>query len=86
MIMSKCAVCPAALCRDVFREVTVCERDKGWGKRFIHLAMQLSQGGLELHTHQENHAARSHYERRGFKAVRFRISPPPESTSDVEYH
>ena len=32
---------------------------KGWGTRFIHLARQLSPNGLELHTHQENHAARA---------------------------
>ena len=58
----------------------------GWGTRFINLAKQLSPSGLELHTHRENHAARSLYECHGFKAVRFGISPPPESAPDVEYH
>jgi ribosomal protein S18 acetylase RimI-like enzyme len=62
------------------------EWGKGWGTRFIHLAKQLSPGGLELHTHQANRAARSLYERHGFQAVKFGISPPPESMPDVEYH
>jgi GNAT superfamily N-acetyltransferase len=59
---------------------------KGWGTRFINHAKQLSPSGLELHTHQENHAARLLYERHGFKAVRFGTSPSPESVPDVEYH
>jgi len=58
----------------------------GWGTRFIQLAKQLSSHGLELHTHQENYAARALYERHGFQAVSFGISPPPESAPDVEYH
>jgi GNAT superfamily N-acetyltransferase len=58
----------------------------GWGTRFIRFAKQLSPGGLELHTHQENHAARALYERHGFEAVQFGVSPPPESVPDVEYH
>jgi len=62
------------------------EWGKGWGTRFIDLAKQISPGGLELHTHQENRAARSLYERQGFKAVQFGKSPPPESAPDVEYH
>jgi len=62
------------------------EWGKGWGTSFINLARQLSAGGLELHTHQENRAARSLYERHGFKAVRLGSSPPPESAPDVEYH
>jgi GNAT superfamily N-acetyltransferase len=59
---------------------------KGWGTRFIYLAKQLSPMGLELHTHQENHAARTLYERNGFVAVKFGVSPAPESAPDVEYH
>ena len=59
---------------------------KGWGTRLISFAKQLSPGGIELHTHQANHAARSLYEQQGFKAVRFGVSPPPESAPDVEYH
>jgi GNAT superfamily N-acetyltransferase len=59
---------------------------KGWGTAFILLAKKLRPGGLELHTHQENHAARALYEKHGFTAVKFGVSPPPESAPDVEYH
>jgi uncharacterized glyoxalase superfamily protein PhnB len=59
---------------------------KGWGTRFIDFAKSLCPDGLELHTHQENHAARRLYEKHGFKAVRFGTSPPPECAHDVEYH
>jgi ribosomal protein S18 acetylase RimI-like enzyme len=57
-----------------------------WGTRCIRLAKHLSPSGLELHTHQANAAARTFYERHGFQAVTFGISPPPESAPDVEYH
>jgi len=50
---------------------------KGWGTRFVVLAKQLSPTGLELQTHQENRAARALYERHGFTAVKFGVSPPP---------
>jgi GNAT superfamily N-acetyltransferase len=59
---------------------------KGWGTRLVLLAKTLNPNGLELHTHQENHAARQLYEKHGFRAVKFRVSPPPESAPDVEYH
>jgi len=59
---------------------------QGWGSRLLKHARSLYPGGLELHTHQENHAARAFYERHGFVAVKFGISPPPESAPDVEYH
>jgi GNAT superfamily N-acetyltransferase len=59
---------------------------KGWGTRFVNFAKELSPGGLELYTHQENYPARALYERHGFVTVKFGISPPPESAPDVEYH
>ena len=59
---------------------------KGWGTRFVLFAKTLHPSGLELHTHQENHAARQLYEKHGFRAVKFGVSPPPESAPDVEYH
>jgi ribosomal protein S18 acetylase RimI-like enzyme len=62
------------------------EQRKGWGARLLAHAKALCPDGLELHTHQENHGARAFYERHGFVAVRFGISPPPESAPDVEYH
>jgi GNAT superfamily N-acetyltransferase len=62
------------------------EWHKGWGTRLIALAKERSPSGIELHTHEANHAARALYERQGFKAVQFGISPPPELAPDVEYH
>jgi GNAT superfamily N-acetyltransferase len=59
---------------------------KGWGTRLVTFAKTLSPTGLELCTHQQNHAARALYEKLGFTAVRFGISPPPENVPDVEYH
>jgi GNAT superfamily N-acetyltransferase len=59
---------------------------KGWGSRLIGFAKSLHPAGLELHTHQQNHPARSLYEHHGFKAIRFGISPAPENVPDVEYH
>jgi putative acetyltransferase len=59
---------------------------RGWGTRFIDFAKSLSPNGLELHTHLENHPARWLYEKHGFTAVKFGVSPPPESAPDVEYH
>jgi ribosomal protein S18 acetylase RimI-like enzyme len=59
---------------------------KGWGTALVDYAKSLSPSGLELHTHQENLAARALYERLGFVAVRFGLSPPPENVPDVEYH
>lgn len=62
------------------------EQRQGWGTRMIEYAKTLSPHGLELYTHQENVAARAFYEKHGFVAVKFGISPPPESAPDVEYH
>ena len=59
---------------------------QGAGSALMQQAQQLSPAGLRLHTHQQNHQARAFYERRGFRAVKFGISPPPESAPDVEYH
>ena len=59
---------------------------KGWGTQLVTVAKQVSPSELELHTHQENVAARALYERHGFTAVKFSVSPPPESAPDVNYH
>ena len=59
---------------------------KGWGTQLVNFAKKVSPHGLELHTHQENVVARALYERHGFRAVKFGLSPPPESAPDVEYH
>jgi ribosomal protein S18 acetylase RimI-like enzyme len=57
----------------------------GVGTALIEHAMTLSPRGLELHTHQKNTAAHNFYEKHGFVAVRFGVSPPPENEPDVEY-
>ena len=58
---------------------------RGWGTRLVVFAKTLSPRGLRLHTHQENHAAQRLYEKHGFTAVRFGVSPAPEFAPDVEY-
>jgi ribosomal protein S18 acetylase RimI-like enzyme len=58
----------------------------GVGASLIKHAMNLSPGGLELHTHQRNRIARNFYEKHGFVVVNFGVSPAPESEPDVEYH
>jgi ribosomal protein S18 acetylase RimI-like enzyme len=58
----------------------------GAGTALLRKAMQLSPNGLELHTHQENESACAFYEKHGFAAVKYGISPAPESAPDVEYH
>lgn len=59
---------------------------RGWGTRLVEFAKAQSPTGLELATHQANRGARSLYEKHGFRAVKFGISPPPESAPDVIYH
>ena len=61
------------------------QQRKGWGSRLLEYAKALCPDGLALYTHQENHGARAFYERHGFVAAKFGISPPPESAPDVEY-
>jgi len=58
----------------------------GIGSNLLRHAKALQPEGLELHTHVQNRRARAVYERFGFEAVKFDISPAPESVPDVEYH
>jgi ribosomal protein S18 acetylase RimI-like enzyme len=58
----------------------------GIGSALMDHAKSLSPAGVELHTHQKNAQARAFYEKHGFRAVKFGVSPPPESEPDVEYH
>jgi GNAT superfamily N-acetyltransferase len=58
----------------------------GVGSALLRHAMALSPAGLELHTHQRNHRGRAFYAKHGLRAVRFCVSPPPESEPDIEYH
>jgi GNAT superfamily N-acetyltransferase len=59
---------------------------RGVGAALLAKAIEVSPGGIELHTHQRNPKARAFYEKQGLTAVRFGVSPPPESEPDVEYH
>lgn len=58
---------------------------RGVGTALLGRAKELSPRGLTLFTHQGNERARAFYERRGFRAVEFGTSPPPESEPDVKY-
>jgi GNAT superfamily N-acetyltransferase len=57
----------------------------GVGTLLLEHAKALRPGGLHLFTHQKHAAARTFYERRGFRPTRFGISPAPESEPDVTY-
>jgi GNAT superfamily N-acetyltransferase len=59
---------------------------RGIGRALLGHARQLSPEHLWLYTLQINTNARLFYERNGFVAEKFGISPPPESEPDVEYH
>jgi ribosomal protein S18 acetylase RimI-like enzyme len=59
---------------------------RGVGTALITKAKAISPTGVQLHTHVKNTQARTFYEQHDFKAVKFGISPPPESEPDVEYH
>ena len=59
---------------------------QGIGSALIVKAKELSPVGVQLHTHVKNTQARAFYEQHGFAAVKFGVSPPPESEPDVEYH
>ena len=61
-------------------------QNRGVGKAMLDHARQLSPEHLWLYTLQINMDARAFYERNGFTAEKFGISPPPESEPDVEYH
>ena len=59
---------------------------RGIGQRLIEFARERSPEHLWLYTLQVNMNARAFYEKNGFVAEKFGVSPPPESEPDVEYH
>lgn len=59
---------------------------RGVGKLMLDYARQLSPHHIWLYTLQINKNARAFYEKNGFIAEKFGMSPPPESEPDVEYH
>jgi putative acetyltransferase len=61
-------------------------QNRGIGKALLDYARQLSPEHLWLYTLQINMDARAFYERNGFTAEKFGMSPAPENEPDVEYH
>jgi ribosomal protein S18 acetylase RimI-like enzyme len=60
-------------------------QDQGVGSALLAKARDLSPERLGLFTHQRNERARRFYEKRGFVAVRFGMSPAPENEPDIRY-
>jgi len=58
----------------------------GIGKAFLDFARERSPEHVYLYTLQVNVTARAFYEKNGFVAEKFGVSPPPENEPDVEYH
>jgi ribosomal protein S18 acetylase RimI-like enzyme len=65
--------------------VAVSHQRSGIGTALLAKAKELSPASLSLHTHRQNREARAFYEKHGFRAARFGVSPAPESVPDVEY-
>jgi len=61
-------------------------QNRGAGKSLLDYARQFSPQHVWLYTLQINRNACAFYEKNGFVAEKFGISPPPESEPDVEYH
>jgi GNAT superfamily N-acetyltransferase len=59
---------------------------QGIGNALLNVAREQSPEHVWLYTLQINVNARAFYEKNGFVAEKFGISPPPESEPDVEYH
>ena len=59
---------------------------RGIGKLLLNFARERSPEHLWLYTLQVNEKARGFYEKNGFVAEKFGVSPPPENEPDVEYH
>jgi GNAT superfamily N-acetyltransferase len=58
---------------------------RGIGTTLLQKAREHSPVELRLFTFQRNEAARAFYEKHGFAAVAFGVSPAPELEPDVEY-
>ena len=59
---------------------------QGIGDALLNFARMQSPQHLWLYTLQVNVNARAFYEKNGFVAEKFGVSPPPENEPDVEYH
>jgi len=58
----------------------------GIGEALLNFAREQSSEHVWLYTLQVNVNARAFYEKNGFVAEKFGVSPPPENEPDVEYH
>ena len=58
---------------------------RGVGTALLRKARDCSPAELRLFTFQRNDKARAFYEKHGFRAVAFGVSPAPELEPDVEY-
>ncbi len=61
------------------------QQRSGVGTALLAWARRESPDGLALYTFQRNTRARQFYEKHGFRAVAFGVSPAPESEPDVRY-
>ena len=59
---------------------------RGIGRLLLDFARERSPEHVWLYTLQVNVNARAFYEKNGFMAEKFGVSPAPESELDVEYH
>ena len=59
---------------------------QGIGQALLMKARELLPNHMWLYTHVANKMARAFYEKNGFVAEKFGVSPEPESEPDVEYH
>lgn len=59
---------------------------RGIGKALLEFARKRSPDHIWLYTLQVNVNARTFYEKNGFVAEKFGMSPAPENEPDVEYH
>lgn len=59
---------------------------QGIGKLLLHFAREMHPEHIWLYTLQSNTNGRAFYEKNGFVAEKFGVSPAPEKEPDVEYH
>jgi ribosomal protein S18 acetylase RimI-like enzyme len=59
---------------------------QGIGTALLHKVRERFPAEIRLYTFQRNVTARAFYEKHGFTAVAYGVSPAPESEPDVLYH
>jgi GNAT superfamily N-acetyltransferase len=86
--MRKCSIAFMAMEYDFIDQLYVHPDHwrRGIGEALLGFARERYPEHLWLYTLQVNVNARAFYEKNGFLAEKFGVSPPPESEPDVEYH